>query len=69
MNKITLDGKKDHLFTDDRDARVEQMAAKDRVPSYGRNNLYAPTRSLTREEAELLNRVGMPAGPDSELQE
>jgi hypothetical protein len=58
MQKITLDGKLDHLFSDDRDARIEQLDEKARVPSYGGNNLYRPSRPLSKEESEIANQIG-----------
>ena len=69
MTKITLGGEMDHLFADDRDARVEKLSAKERVPSYGSNSLHPPKRALTAEEAELVNRIGMPPAPSGEKQE
>ncbi len=42
MKNITIDGKLDPLFSDDRDARIEKLDEKVRVPSYGGNNLYRP---------------------------
>jgi hypothetical protein len=63
MQKITLDGKLDHLFSDDRDARIETLDEKVRVPSYGGNNLYKPNRPLTKEESEIANQIGTAKTP------
>lgn len=58
VKPITIDGRLDHLFEDDRDERIEGMSVKDRIPSYGSNDLYRPSRALSSEEGELANRIG-----------
>ncbi|WP_041801994.1 hypothetical protein [Rhodopseudomonas palustris] len=63
MRKITVNGELDHLFSDDRDSRIEGLAEKLRVPSYGGNNLYRPSRALSEAESELINRIGTVAPP------
>ncbi len=64
MKTITRDGVLDHLFRDDRDDRIEEMELKQRLPSYGGNNLYKPNRALSADEIEAANRIGMVA-PDT----
>jgi hypothetical protein len=58
MKTITRDGKFDGLFRDDRDPRIEEMSPKQRLPSYGGNNLHRPNRALTPDEIEAVNQVG-----------
>lgn len=58
MKTITRDGVLDHLFRDDRDQRIEDMELKQRLPSYGGNNLYRPNRALSSEEIEVANQIG-----------
>ena len=58
MKTITRGGKLDNLFRDDRDQRIEEMDLKQRLPSYGGNNLYKPNRPLTPEEIEAANQIG-----------
>ncbi|HEY0327747.1 MAG TPA: hypothetical protein VGC77_01510 [Rhodopseudomonas sp.] len=65
MRKITVDGKLDHLFVDDRDSGIEALDEKARVPSYGGNNLYRPSRALSDAESELANRIGTVAPADN----
>ena len=58
MKPLTIDGKLDHLFIDDR-GEPSGRSVK-RAPRYASNNLHKPKRALTDKEASVLNSVGLP---------
>ena len=59
MSKITHEGEFDHMFTDDRDTRIDAMPPHKRTPSYGRNSLMPPNRPLTEAEAAIVRTIGI----------
>lgn len=59
MSRITHKGEFDHMFTDDRDARIDALPANKRTPSYGRNSLTPPSRLLSEAEAAIVRSIGI----------
>ena len=63
MDTITYKGRLDYLFgTDDRDPIVEQKPDEERIPQFSNESLdeCKPSRPLTKEEAAIIDSLGMP---------
>lgn len=65
MNKkpITVQGRYDHLFVDDRDERISSMTGTATLPRYGANHLQRPKRALNPSEVEAMDAIGLPIDP------
>jgi len=60
LKPITYNGLYDHMFVDDRDARLESMPPEARMPTYVRNGLTPPKRALTPRESKIVIGIGLP---------